>query len=161
MAGLSSLKKESGYMRNIAEPVAGATAFALALKGVAAATDYLHEKSDKKKFGGVISYAQKVHPELKKVPHDKMMMQMNSFYTLAPRVAVDKELGASMLATTNDYGGTVDLSTAKLVSDIGGRSSGGKQEEVLNFISAGTNASKLGLKKIESGSVSPSIPVST
>ncbi len=150
MSGLSSIKKEASAMNSVLAPIGGALAFSMALKGVAAATDYLHEKSDRKKFAGIINYAKKEHPELKKVPHDKLVAQMNSFYTLAPRAATDHELGASMLATTNDYGGTVDLSTAKLVTDLNGRSGGqGSGDEILNFIGAGTNMSKLDQKRQE------------
>ncbi len=144
MAGLSTAMSTTGAT------VGGALAFSMALKGVAAATDYLQEKSDKNKFAGVIDYAKRSHPELKKVPHNKLVAQMNSFYTLAPQAAVDKELGSSMLATTNDYGGTVDLATAKLVSDINGRSSGrGSTEEILGFVNAGSSMTKLDQKRQE------------
>jgi len=74
------------------------------------------------------------------VPHEKLMQQMSAFYTLAPKASINKELGSSMLATTNDYGGNVDLATAKLISEIGdksGRQGNGKKEEILSFVTTG------------------------
>ena len=119
MAGLKSLDKKAGLGGAVAENALGAIAVASALKGISAATDYVKERTDKKRFNNVINYAKKKHPELRDVPHDKLMQQMNAFYTLSPKIAVNKELGASMLVTTNDYGGNIDLATAKLISEIG------------------------------------------
>jgi hypothetical protein len=117
---------------------------AAALKGISAATDYFHKKKDRNRFNNVITYAKKKHPELRDVPHDRLMNQMNAFYTLAPSVATNKELGSSMLVTTNDYGGNVDLATAKLIADIGSKSEGQakKQEEILSFVSSGRSIAK-------------------
>jgi hypothetical protein len=137
MAGLGSIG-------NIGEQIIGAAAVGAALKGISAATDYINERTDRKRFNNVITYAKKRHPELRDVPHDRMMQQMNAFYALAPSVATNKELGSSMLVTTNDYGGNVDLATAKLIADIG-HSSGKKEsknDEVLAFITAGRNVTK-------------------
>jgi len=132
------------FLRAIEHPVGGAIAVAAALKGISAATNYFNEKADKNKFNEVISYAKKKHPELRDVPHEKLMSQMSAFYTLAPKAATNKELGSSMLVTTNDYGGNVDLATAKLISDIGSKSEniGNKTDEVLGFITTGKSLSK-------------------
>ncbi len=74
---------------------------------------------------------------------------MEAFYTLAPKISVNKELGASMLATTNDYGGSVDLATAKLISEIGSKSEArhGSHEDMLAFISGGKNLSSVSTSK--------------
>ncbi len=148
MAGLSTigkdLSKESAFGGEVGKQVLGAVAIGAALKGIGAATDYVNEKTDRRRFNNVINYAKKRHPELRDVPHDRMMQQMNAFYALAPRVAINKELGTSMLVTTNDYGGNVDLATAKLIADIGAKteSPSKRQEEVLAFIGAGSSLSK-------------------
>ncbi len=139
MAGLGSLGKivNSG----VGSQVLGAVAVGAALKGISAATEYVQEKTDRSRFNNVINYAKNKHPELRDVPKDKLMQQMNAFYTLAPKIATNKELGASMLVTTNDYGGNIDLATAKLISEIGAKSRDGKgvgkNDEVLAFVGAG------------------------
>jgi hypothetical protein len=142
MNGLSSLEKTSSY-GGVAENALSAVAVAAALKGIGAATDYVHDKMDKRKFNTVIDYAKKRHPELKSVSHDKLVSQMGAFHALAPGISTNKELGASMLVTTNDYGGNVDLATAKLISEIGSKSAGqkGRQEELLSFVSSGSKLS--------------------
>jgi len=138
MSGLSTLRKES--MNPVAEGVLGGVAMAAALKGISAATDYFNRKTDRNKFNSVINYAKKRHPELRDIPHEKLVHQMGAFYTLAPKVAINKELGTSMLVTTNDYGGNIDLATAKLISEIGSKSSeqgGGNRDEIIGFVQAG------------------------
>ena len=143
MSGLSTV--ENGLMHSdLGKTIVGTVAAATALKGIGAATQYTGEKLDRRKFNKVIDYAKKRHPELRSVPHDRMMNQMNAFYALAPRVSTNKELGASMLLTTNDYGGNVDLATAKMISEIGDKSH--KQDnstnDVISFINTGRNLSK-------------------
>lgn len=144
MPGLSSLSKEAAgdiISSGVKDSVLSGVAIAAALKGISAATDYFHEKTDKHKFNNVINYAKNKHPELRDVPHEKLMHQMNAFYTLSPKIAVNKELGASMLVTTNDYGGNIDLATAKLISEIGEKASKQKKnkEEILSFVSTGSS----------------------
>lgn len=145
MPGLSSLNKTASgrVIGTLKDPIVGAVAASLALEGIGAVTDKISEFADKRKFHKVIDYAKKKHPELRNIPRETMMDQMDAFYALAPRAAVNKELGSSMLATTNDYGGNVDLATAKLLSDIGRSSnSGGSREAILASINTGTNVIK-------------------
>ncbi len=148
MAGLSTLDKtaaifgKNGLGGLLENPVIGTVAAAVALEGISAATSAISEFKDKRKFNNVIDYAKKAHPELRDVPQSKLLQQMNAFYTLAPSVSTNKELGASMLATTNDYGGSVDLATAKLISDIGGKQKGGHRDAVLAAIGTGRSVVK-------------------
>ena len=134
MSGLSSLNKESSWKSDIGTIVAGA----VALKAITGTSDYFQSKQEERKFGKVIEFAKGKHPELGKVPQKKMMDWMDAFHTLAPKMAVNNELGSSMLLTAHDYGGNIDMATAKLIAETGSKSgSQGHREEVLGFISGG------------------------
>ena len=93
----------------------------LALK----ATDKLHGKydkwRDKKGFQKTIDHAKKHNPELRKVPNEKMMTWMDSFYTLSKEMTKDKGLASSMLSTVHNYGGDLDLATAKMIAETGNK----------------------------------------
>lgn len=142
MLGLSSIgiKKEANYntakqAAGMVVPIVGA---AVALKGINAFIDTVSNKMDKRKFNGVIDYAKNKHPELKKVPQQDMKEWMNSFYTLSPSIATNKELGASMLSTVHDYGGNIDMATAKIIAETGNKAGAKHNEsELLNYISTG------------------------
>ena len=73
MAGLSTLDKKASFGGQIAT----AAAAAIALEGIGAATAYLSDIKNKRKFDGVIDYAKKKHPELREVPKGKLIQQMN------------------------------------------------------------------------------------
>jgi len=98
------------------------SAGAAAIKGVDKLSKKYDEYSDKKKFSGIISHAKKENPELRRVPTKKLHSWMNTFYSLAPHIAKDEGLATSMLTTVHNYGGDVDLATAKMISEIGHKS---------------------------------------
>jgi len=141
MSGLSTvnIKKEASF-DDLKKAVVPVLVTAAALKGVNSLADSISDKMNRRKFNGVISYAKQKHPELRKVPNDKMNNWMGAFYTLSPKMAVNKELGASMLATVHDYGGSIDLATAKLISETGEKRSKQKNgTEVLEFLNASSS----------------------
>lgn len=113
-----------------ADAVIAMGAGALGLKGV----DKLFEKydayADKKKFDKTIAYAKSENPELKKVPDSKLKSWMNSFYTLSHHLTNDKGIATSMLSTVNNYGGDIDLATAKLIAETGHRSKRDHKDKV-------------------------------
>lgn len=147
MNGLASLDKEAGAfnaaMKN--ETVQGMGAMvgaALVLKGITGLTDKMSDIKEKQKFNSVINFAKKKHPELKTVPQEKMLNWMDAFHTLSPKISVNKELGSTMLMTAHDYGGNIDLATAKMVADTGAKSGGaGHRDEILGYISGGKTLS--------------------
>ncbi len=144
MNGLSTikLKKEAG-ISDVTKVMAPVVVTAAALKGVNMLANAIDDKMNKRKFNGVIDYAKKKHPELRKVPHDEMKNWMGAFYTLSPKMATNKELGATMLSTVHDYGGNIDLATAKLISETGEKRS--KQNtgmDVLEFLNASNSIYK-------------------
>ena len=155
MSGLASLDKEasrygngtkSGMKTILDNPITQMVGAALVLKGVTGITDKITDIKEERKFKGVVNYARDKHPELKKVPQDKMMNWMDAFHTLSPKIAVNKELGASMLMTAHDYGGNIDIATAKMISDTGNRSGErSSRDEIMGFINSGSgliNSSK-------------------
>jgi hypothetical protein len=95
---------------------------AIALKGVDELSKKFKEYSHKRKFPKIIDYAKQSNPELKKVPSEKLHAWMNSFYRLAPHLTKDKGLATSMLSTVHNYGGNLDLATAKIIAEMGHRS---------------------------------------
>ena len=137
MAGLSTvkLKKEASVLTGMASLVGTA----IALKGIDAFVDTISSKMETRKFNGVIDYAKKKHPELKKVPHADLKQWMGAFHTLSPKLSVNKELGSTMLATVHDYGGNIDLATAKMIADTGNKVGSKSQSEVIGYLSAGSS----------------------
>lgn len=123
MSGLSNIKKTAGYKQKLVEATVPLVAAAVAIKGINSFTDAIKGKLEKRKLNGVIDYAKKKHPELRKVPNNDMHEWMGAFYTLSPKIATNKELGASMLSTVHSYGGNIDLATAKLISEVGEKTS--------------------------------------
>lgn len=128
MAGLASLaslssSKTPGVWRDIGEAVVPIVGAAVALKGLNSFINAIDDRVEKNKFNKVISYAKSKHPELRKVPHQDMKNWMGAFYTLSPKIAVNKELGSTMLSTVHDYGGNIDLATAKLIAETGEKTS--------------------------------------
>lgn len=91
------------------------------IKAVDKTYDAWKKYSDKEEFGGIIDHARKTNPSLKKVPNEKMHEWMHSLYALAPEVARDKGMASSMMNTVHNYGGEIDLATAKIVSEVGHR----------------------------------------
>lgn len=145
MAGLSTvkLKKEASVLTGMASLVGTA----IALKGIDAFIDTINDKMETKKFNGVIDYAKKKHPELRKVPHEDLKQWMGAFYTLSPKLSVNKELGSTMLATVHDYGGNIDLATAKMIADTGSKVGSKSQSEVIGYLSAGSSLRSKGSRK--------------
>ena len=138
MAGLAAVKlnKEAS---SILTGMASLVGTAVALKGIDAFVDTISNKMETRKFNGVIDYAKKKHPELRKVPHSDLKQWMGAFHTLSPKLSVNKELGSTMLATVHDYGGNIDLATAKMIADTGSKIGGKSQSEVLGYLSAGNS----------------------
>jgi hypothetical protein len=95
---------------------------AIALKGADQLSRKFGEYRDKRDFPGIVDHAKQTNPELKKVPTEKLHSWMNSFYKLAPHLAKDKGLATSMLSTVHNYGGDIDLATAKIIAEIGHKS---------------------------------------
>lgn len=102
-------------LQTIGLMMAGATA----IKGADKLGKKYEEYSDKKKFPGIIRHARSENPELRKVPEKKLKSWMNTFHSLAPNMAKDEGMATSMLTTVHNYGGDVDLATAKIISEIG------------------------------------------
>lgn len=92
-----------------------------ALKGIDKLYDEGFKVKDKRGFADTISYAVKENPELKKVPPEKLNDWMHAFYTLSPKMAKNKVLASTMLTTTHNYGGNIDLATAKTIAETGHR----------------------------------------
>jgi len=66
------------------------------------------------------------------------MHWMDAFHTLSPSIATNKELGSTMLMTAHDYGGNIDMATAKMISDTGSKAGGrSNKDEILSFVNAG------------------------
>jgi len=126
--GLTLLEKKAfpTISRNVANDIllgaAGITAGTLGVKAADAATDAIRDMYDRHKYSETINYAQKKHPELKRVPKEQLVGWMDAFHTLSPRLAKNKELASSMLVTTHNYGNNIDLATAKLIADAGEKS---------------------------------------
>jgi len=139
MSGLSSLNKkeltkEASPLKDIGVMVGAA----LAVKGITGLTDKFTDLKEKNKFNGVIQFAKQKHPELKSVPQDKMMGWMDAFHTLSPKISVNKELGSTMLMTAHDYGGNIDMATAKMIADTGSNSGAqGHKDDVISYLKAG------------------------
>lgn len=126
--GLTGLFKEAGRsslsegIKNIPQAAATIGGIALTMKGIDSGIDYAKEKMSKNKFGEIISHAKKKHPELKKVPDHELKEWMNSLHSISPNISTDKGLASTVLSTVNSYGGSMDLATAKLLSEIGHKS---------------------------------------
>jgi hypothetical protein len=151
MNGLATIRKEANFgkaMRSVGEAVVPIVGAAVALKGINSFINSVGDRMERRKFNGVIDYAKKKHPELRRVPHEDMKNWMAAFHTLSPKIAVNKELGASMLSTVHSYGGNIDLATAKLIAETGEKSrkqSSGDSQEILSYIGTGNTLASKGL----------------
>ncbi len=142
MSGLTSvtLKKESGFIKNVGVSTAATVAAALTLKGIDSFIENMKDRNNRKKFDSVISYAKRKNPELRHARTSDMEHWMGAFNTLSPNIATDKALGASMLNTVHSYGGNLDLATAKLIADIGDKSGSKNNKGVMGeYIGSGAN----------------------
>lgn len=142
MAGLSTIKleKEASIIGDVGRAMGPIVVASMALKGIDSISDAIHDKIQTRKFNGVIDYAKKKHPELRKVPQADLKNWMGAFHTLSPKMSVNNELGSTMLATVHDYGGNIDLATAKLIAETGEkRSKQNSGTDVLGYIGAGSS----------------------
>lgn len=135
LASVGKLKKEVSAQGMY--PIAQVAAAALALKGINYIGNKISDARDKQKFHEVIGYADKKHPELKRVPYQQKLDWMDAFHTLSPKAATNKELGSSMLLTANEYGGNIDLATAKMIGSINSSGKSGGHDDLMSFISGG------------------------
>jgi hypothetical protein len=123
---------------------AGIAAGALGVKTVDALTGMAKNVYDSSQYSSTIRYAKKKHPELKQVPEEQLTAWLDAYHTLSPRLASNKELASSMLVTTHNYGGNIDLATAKLIADAGDKANrqSNNSNEIVQIIGAGSNFAK-------------------
>ncbi len=113
------------------------------LGGISSVEKYLSKKVDHSKFANVISYAKQKHPELRNTQDKQMEEWMKAFYALAPSISTNKELGSSMLLMAKNYGGNIDMATAKMIADAGAKSGGsGHGEAMISFMTSGRSMAK-------------------
>ena len=95
----------------------GAAAIALA------ATDKLlqtgGDMSFKSKLPSLLSYAKAKHPELANVGNEQLRSWALAIYSMAPKIAKNKETLADTLYHIYQYGGRFDLSTLRLMAEVG------------------------------------------
>lgn len=149
--GLAKVAKEYGDLGkvavswgNIGDTMLGAAGAGVALAGVSHGEKFIGKMMDKSKFADVISYAKQKHPELRNTPDKQMNEWMKAFYSLAPSISTNKELGASMLLMAKNYGGHIDMATAKLIAETGHKSGNGSGhgEAMINFMATGRSMTK-------------------
>ena len=100
--------------------------------------DVAGEKFFKVKIPSYIRYAKKKHPELGDVSDQQLKLWVEAIYTLSPRMAQSKELVADALYQIYQYGGNIDLATAKIIADI---NKGSKSDNNIPYIAAGNSIS--------------------
>ena len=123
---------------SVGENLTSAAVAGTALAGISGASNAIGKSMDKSKFADVISYAKQKHPELRNVQDKQLNEWMKAFYALSPNIATNRELGASMLQMAKNYGGNIDMATAKMIAEAGAKSGGSNHgETVLNFMSGG------------------------
>jgi hypothetical protein len=106
--------------------------------GVAAADELLKSMGEqfyKVKIPGYIRYAKQKHPELKEVGENQLKMWVEAIYTIAPNFARNKELMADALYQIYQYGGNIDLATAKMLADVN-KGAGSSGRGKLDYITA-------------------------
>jgi len=127
---MSYLEKiaEKSKLEDIAMTVGGTTAALVGAEKVIQQTDDLMFKV---KLNGIIKYAKRKHPELGQVSDSKLKAWAGAVYTLSPKMAGSKELMADAIYQIHQYGGNVDLATAKIIAEI---NKGSKSDGALKYI---------------------------
>ena len=139
MAGLLyKVAARSSTTRDIAHLTGAAAATGLAIAGVDKGLDYMGDKFFEAKIPNLIRYAKKKHPDLSSVGDAKLKHWVKALYTLSPKYASDPELAADALYQIHQYGGNIDLATAKMMADINRGVSSNKDDNV-KYISTGAS----------------------
>ena len=135
---MSYLEKiaEKSKLEDIAMTVGGTTA---ALVGAEKVIQQTNDLMFKVKLGSIVKYAKRKHPELGKVSDSKLKAWAGAVYTLSPRMSNSKELMADAIYQIYQYGGNVDLATAKIIADI---NRGSKSDEALKYIQTAGSLSR-------------------
>jgi len=135
---MSYLEKiaEKSKLEDIAMTVGGTTATLVGAEKVIQQTDDLMFKI---RLNSIVKYAKRKHPELGEVSDSKLKAWAGAVYTLSPRMADNKELMADAIYQIHQYGGNVDLATAKIIADI---NRGSKTEKALKYIQTAGSLSR-------------------
>ena len=137
MAGLLyKIAAKSSSVKDVASLTGAAAATGLAIAGVDKGLDYMGEKIFDAKIPNLIRYSKRKHPELASVSDSKLTHWVKALYTLSPKYASDPELTADALNQIHQYGGNIDLATAKMMADIN-RGVTSSQSDNVKYVSTG------------------------
>lgn len=121
---LNSTSETSRLIQNMVRAATGAGAVAAALAGTDKLLRAGKSLSFKKKLPRMLNYAKSKHPELSQVSNEQLYSWATAIYSISPKIASHPETLADALYHIHQYGGRLDLSTLRLMSDIGGKDEG-------------------------------------
>lgn len=140
-----------GLYKDVGKIMLGALGIGLAEKAIDGVVDKVKDSITARDFEETskknIDHARKLYPELKERPMSELHGWMEAAHTISPKIAKNKVLSASYLKTVNDFGGNVDLSTAKMLSDINKNTASGNSDE---YVGSGLKNIGVGTKIYES-----------